>query len=85
MTSPAHRGRICDGAELTDIRVFVGLDYLGELKVPCNNGHLGGSGEDREMKEGGSPAQRLLLGSSQVTGTMSTGTSLLTDKRQGCQ
>lgn len=28
-------------AELTDIRVFVGLDDLRQFKVPCDYGHLG--------------------------------------------
>lgn len=45
------------GAELTNIRVFVGLDYLGKFKVPCDNGHLGERGEDMKGKEGDSVTQ----------------------------
>lgn len=58
MTATAHSERTYGWAELTDIRVFVGLDYLSKLKVPCNNGHLGERNQHMEGKEGGTPNPR---------------------------
>lgn len=57
MTTTAHSGRIYGWAELTDIRVFVGLDYLSKLKVPCNDCHLGERSQHMEGKEGGLATQ----------------------------